>query len=435
MDTNSYYHLRAPAPPPQPPLTGETAVPVGVVGGGLAGLATVLALAERGVPAVLLEATRVGSGASGRNGGMVSSGFAASLAALDRAAGPAAATELVNLSRAAMAQIRGRVADHAIACDLAEGVVVASWFDAAAEQQAEVEAHNRRFATALAFWPRERLRALYPSQHYWDGIFDPEGFHLDPLALARGYAAAASALGAVIHEDSPALAVERHPGGWRVATPAGVLLAERLVLCQSAYPPPLLKEVARSTLPVFTYVIVTEPLRGRHAGVIRAGHAVYDTRFATGYYRLLPDGRLLWGGRISTSEHPRDLAGLMQRDLAHVYPQLAGVKVEHAWSGRMGFTRHRMPIIRELEPGLWVNTGFGGHGLNTTTMGGELVAAAIAEGDERWRLLAPFAPRWVGGPLGRLAAQAIYWRHIGQDAVRAAWQRRSAPGDVRAPRP
>ncbi len=431
MDSNSYYHLRAPAPPPHPPLAGEVAAPVGVVGGGLAGLATVLALAERGVAAVLLEAERIGSGASGRNGGLVSSGFAAPLDAVERLAGPAAATELVNLSRAAMAQIRARAERHKIACDLAEGVVVASWFDAAAELRAEVEAHNRRFGTALAFWPRERLRALYPSPRYWDGIFDPEAFHLDPLALARGYAAAATGLGAAIHEGSPALAVERrrrHGGGWRVATPAGVLLAERLVLCQSAYPPPLLPGVARSTLPVFTYVIVTEPLVGPHAGVIRAPHAVYDTRFATGYYRLLPDGRLLWGGRVSVRERPRDLAGLMRRDLARVFPQLAGVAVEHAWSGRMGFTRHSMPLIRELEPGLWLNTGFGGHGLNTTTMGGELVAAALAEGDDRWRLLEPFAPRWVGGPFGRLAAQALYWRHMGQDAVRAAWQRRRDVG-------
>jgi gamma-glutamylputrescine oxidase len=348
------------------------------------------------------------------------------LEAVERMVGLAVAAELMGLSRAAMARIRERVARHAIPCDLAEGVVVASWFDAAAELRAGAEGFNRRFGAALEFWPRERLRALYPSPHYWDGIFDPEGFHLDPLALARGYAAAAVGLGVRVHEGSPALAVERRPGGggWRVRTPGGAVLAERVVLCQSAYPPPVLPGIARSTLPVFTYVIVTEPLEGGHAGVIRAPHAVYDTRFATGYYRLLPGGRLLWGGRISVRERRRDLQGLMRRDLAYVYPQLAGVRVEHAWSGRMGFTRHRMPLVRELEPGLWVNTGFGGHGLNTTTMGGELVAAALAEGDDRWRLLEPFALRWVGGALGRLAAQALYWGHTGHEAARAAWQRR-----------
>ena len=139
--------------------------------------------------------------------------------------------------------------------------------------------------------------------------------------------------------------------------------------------------------------------------MIRAPYAVYDNRFATGYYRLLPDGRLLWGGRISTQEQPRDLAGLMRRDLALVYPQLADVAVDHAWSGRMGFARHKMPLIRELAPGLWVNSCFGGHGLNTTTLGGELVASAIARG--RPALAAPGPvraalgrrrPRPAGGP-------------------------------------
>jgi gamma-glutamylputrescine oxidase len=170
---------------------------------------------------------------------------------------------------------------------------------------------------------------------------------------------------------------------------------------------------------VFTYIIVTARLTGAHAEVIRAPYAVYDNRFATGYYRLLPDGRLLWGGRISTQEQPKDVAGLMRRDLGLVYPQLADVAIDHAWSGRMGFARHKMPLIRELAPGLWANSCFGGHGLNTTTLGGELVASALLEGDRRHKLLAPFAPRWVGGAFGPLAAQAVYGRARLQDAARA----------------
>jgi len=421
---DSHYHRRTPAPPPRPHLVGRVETKVGIVGGGLAGLATALSLAERGVPSVLLEAQALGTGASGRNGGLVSAGFAAPLARIERAVGPSAATELMGLSRAAMALIRARIARHRIACDPVDGVVIASWFDDPAGLKAEVAALNARLGTQLAFWPRERLRAAYPSPRYWDGILDPEAFHLDPLALLRGYAAAAARQGAVIHEASPALALERRGQRWHVRAPQGELVAERLVSCQSAYPPPLVPAVARATLPVFTYVIVTEPLRGAHADVIRAPHAVYDTRFATGYYRLLPDGRLLWGGRISVRERPRDLTELMRRDLELVYPQLQGVRIEQGWSGRMGFSRHKMPLIRELAPGLWLNTGFGGHGLNTTTMGGELVAAALAEDDRRWQLLAPFAPRWVGGRLGGLAAQAIYWRHMAQDGLRAARQRR-----------
>ena len=283
-----------------------------------------------------------------------------------------------------------------------------------------------RYGLRLEFWNCARLQRDFPSPRYWDGIFDPEGFHLDPYALCRGYAAAAEAGGASLFEHSPATGLRRVAGGWRVSTPQGEITAEHVVLCQSAYPPRLSSAVARATLPVFTYIIVTAPLTGAHAEVIRAPYAVYDNRFATGYYRLLPDGRLLWGGRISTRERPRDLADLMRRDLALVYPQLADVTVDYAWSGRMGFARHKMPLIRELSPGLWINSCFGGHGLNTTTLGGELVASALAEDDRRWRLLAPFAPRWVGGALGPLAAQAIYGRARLQDAARAHWHHRRA---------
>lgn len=430
MDDRSYYDALTPPPPPRPALRGELEADVAVVGGGLAGVATALSLAERGAAPVLIEAKAVGAGASGRNGGMVSAGFAAPLAQLDRRVGPEHATRLMRLSREAVGLVRARIARHRIACGPVDGVVIASWFDDAAGLAAEVAAANARLGGELAFWPRERLRAAYPSPRYFDGVFDPEGFHLDPLTLVRGCADAAEALGARIFEGSPALALERAGrggggAGWRLRTPAGAVAARRVVLCQSAYPPPLLARVARSTLAVFTYVVVTEPLAGARAHVIRAPHAVYDTRFATGYYRLLPDdGRLLWGGRISVAERPRDLAGLMRKDLALVYPQLADVRIDFAWSGRMGFTRHKMPLVRELAANLWVNTGFGGHGLNTATLGGELVASALVEGDRRFELLAPFAPRWVGGPLGRLAAQTIYWRHMAADAARAARQRR-----------
>ena len=231
----------------------------------------------------------------------------------------------------------------------------------------------------LEYWDRAAAAARLPLATLLGRDVRPEGFHLDPFALCRGYAAAAEGMGARLFEHSPATGLRRVAGGWRVTTRQGEVTADRVVLCQSAYPPRLLTAVARATLPVFTYIIVTAPLTGAHAEVIRAPYAVYDNRFATGYYRLLPEGRLLWGGRISTQERPRDLAGLMRRDLALVYPQLADVTVDHAWSGRMGFARHKMPLIRELAPGLWINSCFGGHGLNTTTLGGELVAAAIAE--------------------------------------------------------
>jgi gamma-glutamylputrescine oxidase len=421
----TWYHARAAEPPLDlPPLEGRRATRVAVVGGGLAGLAAALSLAERGVEAVLLEAGRIGDGASGRNGGMVSAGFTRGTGDLVPLIGLEGARALHRLSREAMDLVRARVARHAVACDLVQGVFVASWFDGFPRLQVEAELLNRTFGMRLEPWPEERVRAVYRTERYTGGAFDPDGFHLDPLALCRGYARAALARGAFLFEASPALRLEGGEGRVRLCTPCGVVEAETVVLATSAYGDAILPELRRAILPVASYVVVTEPLGRRLEEVVGAPWAVYDDRFAVGYYRPLPEGRLLWGGRVSLRDDPPDLARLMRRDLARVYPQLAKVRIEHAWPGRMGFARHKMPVVRPLGPGVWATTAYGGHGLNTTTMGGELVAAAIAEGDDRWRLLAPFAPVPVFGRLGRLAAQGIYWGRAAGDVLRAARLRR-----------
>lgn len=434
----TYYEARRGVPPrPRPALEGPAEAGTVVVGGGLAGLGAALSLAERGDrgdgPVLLVEARRVGDGASGRNGGMASAGFARDAAWLEARVGAAGARALLRLSReAGLDLLRRRIERHAIPCGPVPGVVVASWFDDPAGLRAEAARHNAAHGTRLEFWPRERLRELYRSPRYHDGLLDPDGLHLDPLALCDGLARAAEALGVRILEDTPALGLRRlgsSSGGFELATPGGTVRARRVVLCQSAERPALLPRLARAALPVATYIVVTEPLGARAADAVRAPHAVYDDRFATGYYRLLDDGRLLWGGRISLREEPPAvLVPRMRRDLALVYPQLADARIDYAWSGRMGFARHRMPLVRELEPGLWAAGLFGGHGLNTATMAGELVARAIDEGDPAWRLFEPFGPAWVGGPLGRLAAQALFHGHAARDSLRAAWHRRRNAG-------
>jgi gamma-glutamylputrescine oxidase len=425
----TYYHASSLEPPAAAAaLAGSVTTPVCIVGGGLAGLATALSLAERGIAAVLLEAGEVGDGASGRNGGMVSAGFARGSLELARRFGHDRARRLHALSQAAMRQLRGRVERHAIACRLVDGVVVASWQGGAGGLKDEILALNRDFGMRLAFWPRRRVRGLYRTLRYRDAAFDPDGFHLDPLALVRGHARAAVGLGARLFEHSPATSLARHGSAWRIGTPSGEIVAGTVVLCTSAYGDPLLPALRRAILPVATYVIVTEPLGPRLAEVVGAPYAVHDDRFATGYYRPLEGGRLLWGGRVSLRERSRNLMRLMRHDLARVYPQLADVRIDHAWSGRMGFARHKMPLVRELEPGLWVNSAYGGHGLDGTTMGGELVAAAIAGGGRDHTLLLPFRPGPAFGGLGRLAAQAIYWGHVAGDELRGIRaQRRQRP--------
>lgn len=431
------------APLDAPPFTGREAAAIGIVGGGLAGLALALGLAERGVLPVLLEAATIGAGASGRNGGLLSAGFTRDFESLCQTLGTADATTLFRLSVEAVRLVERRIHAGAIACRLGPGVLEASWFDRPAALRAFVDEQNRLFDRKLQFWPRDTLRRHFRSDRYWDGIFDPLARHLDPLALCRGYARLAGTAGARLFERSPVVRLERRPAGakggpgggetgpgWRVTTrDGGVLEVDQLVLATNARRPALDPRLGRGLLPVNTYIIVTEPLPAGDALPIRASYAVYDDRFATGYYRLIEDDatgqkRLLWGGRIGIETAPADLAGRLRADLAQVYPELGAVRVDCGWAGEMGFARHKMPVVAPLEPGLWVATGFAGHGLNTTTMAGELLARALLDGDDTWRLLAPFGLAWTGGRLGARAVQALYHGQALKDALVARWQHR-----------
>jgi gamma-glutamylputrescine oxidase len=169
---------------------------------------------------------------------------------------------------------------------------------------------------------------------------------------------------------------------------------------------------------------VTEPAPELIREAIRYPGGIADTRRAGDYYRVVGD-RLLWGGRITTSTNvPRRLQRKLARDIAQVYPALKGVGIEHAWSGVMGYAIHRMPQIGMLRPGAWVASAFGGHGLNTTAMAGELIASAIADNDQRWRLFVPFGLVWAGGAWGRRMTQVVYWGMSLRDKLEEANARR-----------
>src|SRR5262249_5415830 len=202
--------------------------------------------------------------------------------------------------------------------------------------------------------------------------------------------------------------------------------ANQVVVAGSAHLSPLLPPVSDSVLPVASYMAVTAPLGERIAEAITFAGAVSDTRRSGDYYRVVDGTRLLWGGHITARLNPpRRLAKLLRHDMLKVFPQLGDVEITHAWAGTMGYAVHKMPQIGELSPGLWVATAFGGHGLNTSAMAGELIARAIAEGDDHWRLFATYDLVQAGGRFGRAAAQAVFWCMRASDAVeeRLAWRR------------
>ncbi|MBM3531738.1 MAG: FAD-binding oxidoreductase [Alphaproteobacteria bacterium] len=414
---DSYYSRTRADDTRRPALDGAIEAETCVIGGGLAGLATALALAEKGRSVVLIEARRVGWGASGRNGGFVSPGYSLGLDGIERKLGADAARTLYRLSLDAHALVRRR-ADGAgvrreaglLKCHLAEH----------GDGLATYVAHmNQVYGLRLEHWPRARMAEALATDRYADGAYNPDAFRVHPLDLSRGLARLAEGKRVRIFEGTPATGLGRDLGHRLVFTPNGRVRARHVVLACGGYVGGLDFRVSAATIPVATYVAVTEPLGDRLKQTIRVSTGVSDVRLANDYYRPLLDTRILWGGRISVF-HPdaERLKEIIRADMLKVYPQLADVRMEVAWGGWMGYARHKMPCIAELDDGLWHNTCFGGHGLVATTVGGELVASAIMHGDDRWRMLEPFGLAFAGGPVGKIPAQMVYWSLAAGDWLR-----------------
>lgn len=411
-----------------PALAGSVETETCVIGGGLAGLATALGLAERGHSVVLLEGRRVGWGASGRNGGFASRGYPLSMPALAAKLGLDQAKKLWDLSGEAFALVRRRTEALGEAVLDGHGALRCRVVGHPDTIPGYVEAMNRDFDAGLDYLPPAKLRKMLATSCYADGYLNPSSLQIHPLNLARGMATEAEAQGARLHEDSLATALDRVGAGWKVTTASGSVTARHVVLSGGAHLGLLNRRVGLATVPVASFVVATEAAPERIRAAIRTDFAVSDTRVATDYYRILRDGRLLWGGRASAFESaPEAIAARLSRDIARIYPQLADLRIESAWSGLMPIARHRMPVIGPVEEGLWTAACFGGLGLVTTTLAGELLAGAIAEGDDRYRYFAPFGLPFAGGVLGCAAFQMIYWRHQLEDQLIASRVQRRNP--------
>ena len=422
-DPQTYYEFSLPPATRRPSLTGASAADIVVVGGGLAGLASALALAERGKQVTLLETRHIGWGASGRNGGFVSAGFALGGEAVLKRLGAGPGRQLYDLSHAAVERVRARagrdLGPDALPLPMGAGILVGWRYDPGAGIADKVAAHAKLLGEDLEFWPKTRLRSVLATERYHCAVLNRRGFHLNPLAFCRRMARLAEMAGVRIFETSPVTAIERRGLGWLVKTGSDSVTAREVVLTGGGYLGRLVSGVAQGILPICTYVMTTEPLGDRLKAAINCGYAIGDTRMNCDYYRPLADGRLLWGGDITARQQPpRQLAEQMRGRMVQVYPQLADAKVDFAWQGTMSYARHRMPAIGQAAPGLWYATGFGGHGMATTTLAGELIGAALVEGDQSYRLLEPFGLPWAGGVLGTIAAQTVYWWHAANEARR-----------------
>lgn len=413
----TYYEATSSSYAARPQLVHDIDTDVCIIGGGFAGLWTARALQKRHKDVVLIERNAVAGAASGRNGGFVSAGFNKDLSAIAGRVGFDHARALYGLSRMGVELVREETALGFPGVNMKPGYLRVSCDDDAEGMKREADWFSREFAHDMEFWPTERVGEAMSSEQYYQGLHDADAFHVHPLNLAIALAEEIKRRGGKIYENTAALNADIDGVRKIIVTPRGTIRAEHVVFAGNDLPVGDFPDLARTILPVATYLGVTRPTGTKLAEVIRYAGCVQDDRHAFNYFRVIGD-RLMWGAGISTSlKQPADLEEQLRKRILSVFPQLSGIAIERAWSGVMGFTIHRMPQIGMLRPGAWIASAFGGQGLNTTAMAGEVIAAAIAEKDDRWRLFIPFGLVWAGGWFGKTYAQINWWQRKLRDRI------------------
>lgn len=407
--------------PPHPALQQRIEADVCIIGGGLAGLTAAHHLAKAGRKVVLVEARRIGWGASGRNGGFVAPGYSLGYEAIAARVGDMAAKELFRMSVEGMRIVADNIQALGItAANPCPGILGAVRYDAGRGLADYRDWLAKEFDYEVAHLDRTALAKHVTSPRYHQALHDLNAFHFDPLAYCLGLASAAEAAGATIFETTPADSIKGAAGYWTVTTPQGAVSAAEVVVTTGGYTDRLVPDLHRAFLPIATYVMISREAPELLATAIHTRSAIGDDRRAGDYYRLVDNGRrVLWGGKITTrTTEPRDLGKLLHKTMTDTYPQLSGLQIDTVWTGLMSYARHRMPQIGKLASGLWHCTAFGGHGMNTTAVGGRVVAEGILGQSDRYRSFAPFGLDWTGGLAGMAAVQLTYWRYQAMDAWR-----------------
>ena len=384
--TNSWYAASANDKRIRPALKGETQADVCVIGAGFTGISAALELSERGYSVVVLEATRIGFGASGRNGGQIVNGYSRDLATIAGRYGRDKAVKLGAMSLEGGEIIRSRVAKYGIDCDLVAGGFFAAFTE---KQIREMEAHKadweRHGHTGLEMIPKADVGQYVKTERYAGGMIDRLGGHIHPLNLVLGEAAAAESLGCRIFEGSRVigLAMGDKP---LVRTAKGSVKASYVLVCGNAYLAPLLPEIHGRMMPVSSQVMTTEPLAPELIeSLLPANYCVEDANYILDYYRRTSDNRLLYGGGIGYGGNdPRDLTGVIRPNMLKTFPQLKDVKIDYAWSGNFALTLTRIPHMGRLSNTVYFSHGDSGHGVTTTHLLGKILGEAVAGHAERF---------------------------------------------------
>ena len=395
----SWYAASLPADRERPALTGAVEADVVILGAGFTGLWAALTLARAGRRVMVLEAHRVGFGASGRNGGQVQSGFNKSQRWPEAQLGYPLARALWDLSEAGKAQLRTFCETHAPEAAYRPGVAHGE-YDGLELAEARLEADHmaRHYGTRIEVMGRDAFAALVKSPLYVGGTLDRSAGHIQPLAYARARARAAEAAGAVIHELSEVTAVVSRPR-LTLATARGQVTAGHAIIAGNGYLPNILPQVNARVMPINSFIAATEPLPDRWQDVLAEDVAVSDSRFVVNYYRFSADRRFLFGGRESYSlGFPADISTALVARMERLFPQLAGVRVDHVWGGSLGITMTRLPHVVRVAPNILSGAGFSGHGVTLSGMAGRVMAEAVMGQEDGMATLSSLpVPRFPGG--------------------------------------
>ena len=406
----SYYAATADIPDPREALEGAHWADLAVVGAGYTGLSTALHAARQGLTVIVVEAHRVGFGASGRNGGQVGTGWNRDQAWLAARVGEADARKLWDLTVEAKALTRDLVGELAPEAAYKPGILHGEWTASGAE---EARDYSKWLADTYGyeteFLDRVAVRDLCRSDVYAGGVLDWDAGHLHPLRYVLGLARGAEAAGVRIFEMSEAVVV----GEGVVRCKSGVVKADHVVIAGNGYLPDLNAQVSSRVMPINSFIAATEPLGDRAAEVLSKDVAVADDKFVVNYFRLSEDKRLLFGGRENYGiGFPTDILGALRRRMERLFPQLEGVGIDYHWGGTLGITMHRLPMLRRVAPNVLAAGGFSGHGVALTGLAGKVMAEAVAGQAGRFDLFSslPVQP-FPGGKYARapLLTLAMTW--------------------------
>ena len=416
--TRSYYTASVNEVTAYPALEGSKSVDVCVVGAGFTGVATALTLAERGYSVALLEANRVGWGASGRNGGQIINGISG-LEKIRKKQGMGVDDMLWDMQWRGNSIIRERVEKYDIQCDLKNGYLEVapkpsqtSYFEETAEYR---QKHN--FAYEYEIWDRQKTCEMLGTDAFHGGFLCHRDGHLHPLNLCIGEARAAHDLGVQIFEQSPVTGIE-HDRRPRVRTANGVVQADSVVLAGNAYSHLEPRHLSNLVFPAGSYIIGTEPLSEDIVNQINPlDVAVCDVNDVVDYYRLSADKRLLYGGACNYSgRDPSSIKSYILPRMLKVYPQLKNVRIDFEWGGQIGIVLNRVPAVGRINRNVYYCQGYSGHGVVATHLMGEIMSDAIGGTMERYDLFANMkhfrlpGSQWFGNQI--IALGMLYYKML-----------------------